>query len=171
MRRLATQHLLPGPGRDIELVPRQVHREDGRGRVANRQALAVGLDPIAIGDARARGGAVPGEHHVAVAIDLGKIGKFAVRSAHEAQIGELQLSFHVGRPAFAETLPGQHIDAARTDLESALSRLPPKQRAAVVLRYYQNAPYAEIASALEMDVESVGPLLTRARAALRESLK
>lgn len=64
-----------------------------------------------------------------------------------------------------------HVDPSRTDLEAALSRLPPKQRAAVVLRYYQNAPYAEIASALEMDVESVGPLLTRARAALRESLK
>jgi len=64
-----------------------------------------------------------------------------------------------------------HVDPARTDLEAALARLPAKQRAAVVLRYYHDAPYAEIASALEMDVESVGPLLTRARGALREALK
>lgn len=64
-----------------------------------------------------------------------------------------------------------HIDASRTDLEAALLRLPPKQRAAVVLRYYQDAPYSEIASALEIDQESVGPLLTRARAALRDALR
>ncbi|MDE3100863.1 MAG: RNA polymerase sigma factor [Chloroflexota bacterium] len=63
------------------------------------------------------------------------------------------------------------VDPTRSDLEAALARLPPKQRAAIVLRYYQDAPYAEIASALEVDVESVGPLLTRARAALRESMK
>lgn len=62
-------------------------------------------------------------------------------------------------------------DPRHSDLSSAIARLPAKQRAAVVLRYYHDAPYAEIASALEMDVESVGPLLTRARAALRESLR
>lgn len=63
------------------------------------------------------------------------------------------------------------VDPLRTDLEAALTRLPAKQRAAVVLRYYHDAPYAEIASALKIDVESVGPLLTRARAALRESMR
>lgn len=63
------------------------------------------------------------------------------------------------------------IDSSRTDLEAALQRLPPRQRAAVVLRYYHDAPYSEIASALEIDQESVGPLLTRARAALRNALK
>jgi len=64
-----------------------------------------------------------------------------------------------------------HVDPRRTDLEAAIARLPAKQRAAVVLRYYHDSPYAEIASALEMDVESVGPLLSRARAALRDALK
>jgi RNA polymerase sigma factor (sigma-70 family) len=63
------------------------------------------------------------------------------------------------------------IDPHRTDLEAALQRLPAKQRAAVVLRYYHQAPYSEIASALDMDEQSVGPLLTRARAALRDALK
>ncbi len=64
-----------------------------------------------------------------------------------------------------------HIDPGRTDLEAALQRLPAKQRAAIVLRYYHDAPYSEIASALEIEAESVGPLLTRARAALRDALK
>jgi RNA polymerase sigma factor (sigma-70 family) len=62
-------------------------------------------------------------------------------------------------------------DPQRADLFSALERLPPKQRAAVVLRYYHDAPYAEIASAIDVDPESVGPLLSRARAALRDLLK
>lgn len=67
--------------------------------------------------------------------------------------------------------PDHALDPRRMDLEAALARLPARQRAAVVLRYYHDAPYAEIAAALEMDPESVGPLLTRARAALREALK
>jgi RNA polymerase sigma factor (sigma-70 family) len=61
-------------------------------------------------------------------------------------------------------------DPRQADLASALERLPPKQRAAIVLRYYHSAPYAEIASAIGVDAESVGPLLSRARAALRELL-
>jgi len=64
-----------------------------------------------------------------------------------------------------------HVDPRRPDLEAALRHLPPKQRAAVILRYYHDAPYSEIASALEIDAESVGPLLTRARAALRDALR
>ncbi len=61
-------------------------------------------------------------------------------------------------------------DPRHADLVSALEGLPPKQRAAIVLRYYHSAPYAEIASALDVDAESVGPLLSRARAALRDLL-
>ncbi len=64
-----------------------------------------------------------------------------------------------------------HVDPRRTDLEAALERLPADQRAAIVLRYYQDAAYAEIASALGIKTDSVGPLLTRARSALREALK
>ena len=45
-------------------------REGRRGGVADGQALAVGGDPVAIRHAHARGGAVPGEDHVAVEIDL-----------------------------------------------------------------------------------------------------
>lgn len=62
-------------------------------------------------------------------------------------------------------------DPRDADLAAALERLPPKQRAAIVLRYYHSAPYAEIATAIGVDAESVGPLLTRARAALRDLLR
>lgn len=66
---------------------------------------------------------------------------------------------------------GGDPDSRRADLEAALRKLPGRQRAAVVMRYYQDANYSEIAAALEMDEASVGPLLTRARAALKASLK
>ena len=39
VRRLAAQHLLPGPGHHIEPVPGQRHGEGGGGGVADRQAL------------------------------------------------------------------------------------------------------------------------------------
>lgn len=64
-------------------------------------------------------------------------------------------------------------DASTTqwaELRDALRRLPPRQRVALVLRYYQDAPYAEIAEALSIRTESVGPLLARAKQALRDAL-
>jgi RNA polymerase sigma factor (sigma-70 family) len=58
----------------------------------------------------------------------------------------------------------------RLDLALALRRLGPRPRVAIVLRYYQDASYDEIATALAVAPSSVGPLLTRARAELREAL-
>ena len=45
---------------------------------AKVRPAALGRDPVAVGHAHARGGAVPGEQHVAVEIDLGEIGQPAV---------------------------------------------------------------------------------------------
>ena len=115
VRRLAAQHLLPGPGDDVELVPWQIHREDAGGRIANRQALAIGFDPIAVRDAYARGRAVPREDHVAIGVDLREIGNLAVRRAEDAQILDLELLLDIGDPAFAEAFPGQRVDAARAE--------------------------------------------------------
>jgi RNA polymerase sigma-70 factor (ECF subfamily) len=56
------------------------------------------------------------------------------------------------------------------DLALALKHLPARARIALVLRHYQDASYEEIASALDITTASVGPLLTRARAKLREAL-
>ena len=76
--RLAAQDLLPGPGHDVELGPGQVHGERGRGRVAQGEAPAVVPDPVAVGHAHARGGAVPAEHDVPGGIDLGEVRELAV---------------------------------------------------------------------------------------------
>ena len=64
VRGLAAQRLLPGERHHIELWPVERLRERRRGRVADREAFAVGADPVGIGDAHARGGAVPGEDDV-----------------------------------------------------------------------------------------------------------
>jgi RNA polymerase sigma factor (sigma-70 family) len=58
----------------------------------------------------------------------------------------------------------------RADLAVALARLASRERVAVVLRYFAEASYEEIASALGIASSSVGPLLTRARVRLREHL-
>ena len=57
------------------------------------------------------------------------------------------------------------------DLDAALSRLPATQRTAVVLRYYHGLNYDEIAAAIDLAPASVGPILSRARATLREALR
>ncbi len=58
----------------------------------------------------------------------------------------------------------------RAALAMALAGLAPRDRVALVLRYYQDATYEEIADALGVAPSSVGPLLTRARAKIREAL-
>ena len=78
VRGFAAQHLLPGEGHDIELGQIERLRERGGGRVADRQALAVGRDPVGVRHAHAGGRAVPGEDDVGVAVDLRQIGQFAV---------------------------------------------------------------------------------------------
>ncbi|MDZ7615597.1 MAG: sigma-70 family RNA polymerase sigma factor, partial [Patescibacteria group bacterium] len=55
-------------------------------------------------------------------------------------------------------------------VEQAVSRLPPKQRAAVVLRYYEGLSGQEAAAAMATTVKAVERLLARARAVLYESL-
>ena len=68
-----------------------------------------------VGNAHARGGAVPGEDDVVVEIDLGEIGQLAVGRLQRARVLELELLDDVGDPAFAEALPRQHVDAARAE--------------------------------------------------------
>ena len=111
--RLAAQHLLPGPGHDIELGPGQMHGEGGRGGVAQGEALAPVRDPVAVGHPHTRGGAVPAEHHVAARIDLGEVGQLAVGRDQRAHVGELELLLDVDQPPVAEALESYHVDAAR----------------------------------------------------------
>ena len=115
MARLAADRLLPGESDHIELVPIERLGERSRGRVADRQSAAVGGDPIGIGDAHARGGAVPGEHDVGRRIGPGEIGEFAVSGLEHRHVLELKLLDDVGDPAFAEGFPGQHGHRPRTE--------------------------------------------------------
>ena len=62
------------------------------------------------------------------------------------------------------------VAAGRRDLAAALDRLPPDQRAAVLLVDAYGLDYAEAAAALGVRAGTVGSRLTRARAVLREAL-
>ena len=59
---------------------------------------------------------------------------------------------------------------APVEVAEALGHLPAQQRIAIVLKYYGDLTDADLADALGCRPGSVGPLLTRARAALREEL-
>lgn len=52
-------------------------------------------------------------------------------------------------------------------VRSALDRLVPNQRLAIVLRYYENLGYEEIAKAMEITAKAVERLLARGRERLR----
>ncbi|WP_236710590.1 RNA polymerase sigma factor [Novosphingobium barchaimii] len=55
-------------------------------------------------------------------------------------------------------------------IERALQALPPRQREAIVLQYYQELSNADAAALMEISVEALESLLSRARRALRELL-
>ncbi len=55
-------------------------------------------------------------------------------------------------------------------VRAAVARLPPNQRGAIVLRYFHDLSYAEIAEVLETSVSAVESLLFRARKTLRAVL-
>lgn len=59
----------------------------------------------------------------------------------------------------------------RDELWSALQRLPPRQRAAVVLRYYEDLSERETAEYLRCSVGAVKALVTRGLAGLRAQLE
>jgi RNA polymerase sigma-70 factor (ECF subfamily) len=58
----------------------------------------------------------------------------------------------------------------RAWIRKALDSLPPNQKAAIVLRHYEELSYGEIAQALDTTVKSVEGLIGRARTTLRSLL-
>ena len=108
MRAFPPQHFLPRKGGDIQLVPRQIHRKSGRGCIANRQPCAGGGDGIAVGQAAARGGAVPCKDNVAVKIHGREIDDLAIGCDLDLGL-QLKLLDHIGHPAFAKAFPCQHF--------------------------------------------------------------
>jgi RNA polymerase sigma-70 factor (ECF subfamily) len=86
------------------------------------------------------------------------------------------------QPLFLETIPDTaDLSPSLTDaliqheaaiaVRSALDTLPPNQRLAIVLRYYENLNYEEIASAIETTTKAVERLLARGREHLKGILE
>lgn len=72
--------------------------------------------------------------------------------------------------------PGGRPDAGvlethrRESVEAALAALPQRQREAIILQYFQELSNIEAAAAMEISVEALESLLSRARRRLREIL-
>jgi len=56
-------------------------------------------------------------------------------------------------------------------VRKALYKLPPNQRMAIVLKYYEGRGYREIAATMEVTEKAVERLLARGRASLEEYLR
>lgn len=79
----------------------------------------------------------------------------------------IELEQLAGGPDPAEVLRGRERTAA---IRAAVDRLPETQREVVVLRYFADLAYADIAEATQQTVSNVGVILLRARERLRREL-
>jgi len=70
-------------------------------------------------------------------------------------------------PSPKETLEKEEL---RRQVRDAVSRLPEKQRLAIILSRYEQMSYEDIADAMDCSLEAVKSLLFRAREGLRKSL-
>jgi RNA polymerase sigma-70 factor (sigma-E family) len=79
---------------------------------------------------------------------------------------------HLRRAALERAKGADHrseaVDQPVDELRDAIAKLPHRQRAAIVLRYYEDLPEAEIAATLGCRVPAVKSLLHRALKELRE---
>lgn len=80
----------------------------------------------------------------------------------------IELEQVVGEPDPADLLPLRERSAA---IRAAVDRLPEAQRVAVVLRYFADLSYADIAEVTQQTVNNVGVILLRARERLRRELE
>lgn len=62
-------------------------------------------------------------------------------------------------------------NARRTRVQAAIATLPPRQREALVLQYYQELSNVEAAALMGVTVDALESLLSRARRTLREQLR
>lgn len=67
--------------------------------------------------------------------------------------------------------PAPHVVQQPDEMWDALERLAPRRRAALVLRYYEQLPDAEIAEILDCARSTVRTLIARALADLRKEIK
>jgi RNA polymerase sigma-70 factor, ECF subfamily len=84
------------------------------------------------------------------------------------EAAEIELEHLSGGPDPAEVIPSRERRAA---IRAAVNRLPEAQRVVVVLRYFADLSYADIAEATQQTVNNVGVVLLRARERLRRELE
>jgi RNA polymerase sigma-70 factor (sigma-E family) len=82
------------------------------------------------------------------------------------QVADAYVARH-GAPDTGDPDPGEQVatSAAAFDL---LGRLPPRQRSAVVLRYYEDLPYEQIAEAMDVSVGTVKAQVSMGLRRMRE---
>jgi RNA polymerase sigma-70 factor (ECF subfamily) len=83
------------------------------------------------------------------------------KKLHQAKLTEMN------RPSETSDTPAADI---RLDIAEALDRLPEEERTLLVLRYFEQLSYDEIAEAIDKPAGTVASGLNRARKLLREQL-
>ncbi len=91
----------------------------------------------------------------------------ATSSLRRRRVERAYLEREGGRPAPASTLPDVGV---RDQLRAALRRLPSRQRAAVVLHYYEDLSEQQVADALRCSVPAARSLVSRAMETLRREI-
>jgi RNA polymerase sigma factor (sigma-70 family) len=92
----------------------------------------------------------------------------AARDAQRRRVRRERLTARLFRLFERSVEPAASVGRA---LDGPLGRLPARQRDCVVLRYYGDLSYAEIAGVMGIEVGTVGALLSKAHAALRAGLE
>ena len=92
----------------------------------------------------------------------------AARDAERRRVRRDRLAARLLRLFERDTASAGSVDGA---LAEPLRRLPARQRDCVVLRYYGDLSYGEIAGVMGIEVGTVGALLSKAHAALRAELE
>ena len=90
------------------------------------------------------------------------------RLRRRARLSDEQVPDSADPAPLADELIGAGQRQAR--VRAALDALPERQRAAVVLTYYEDLSNAEAAAALDLNIKAFESLLLRARRALKERL-
>lgn len=106
-------------------------------------------------------------HRITVRRTLEALARRRSREEHEAPLHELDPSAPV-----AGATPTDAVDerlAQQAAIRAALATVPPRQALALVLRYVHDLPEREVARALRCRPGTAAALLSRGRAALRET--
>lgn len=93
----------------------------------------------------------------------------ALRILRQPRMAGMEEDYHVGSGDSPDAAMDGRETVAR--VRSAIDKLPPNFKAALVLCEYENMPYAQIAQALDASVPQVKTWIFRARRQLAEMLK